>query len=191
MSNSSYFRRRPIGRAASPPTWACYEQITYQDDSDDSCSEDDEDYERPSSDDDDMAVTGKMDIDSSEEKAPDAPADVKGKGKERATEADDKAREAIALKAREREIRRQQERERRERRRERQATLRPILTIQRSQGFVWNQDLFVPSYIKDRYIASTSPPSHDSRLLSKGHDNYEVEVVEIRVDGHGLAGILP
>lgn len=49
-ANSYYFRRRTIGRAASPPTWACYEEIPYDDDdyssscSDDSCSEDDEDY---------------------------------------------------------------------------------------------------------------------------------------------------
>ena len=28
--------------------------------------------------------------------------------------------------------------------------LRPILTIQKSQGFVWNQDLIVPPYIKER-----------------------------------------
>ena len=48
-----YFRRRPIGRAPSPPTWACYEQIPFDDDDysdsgseDHSCSEDDEDYGR-------------------------------------------------------------------------------------------------------------------------------------------------
>ena len=45
-ANSYYFRRRTMGRAASPPTWACYEQIHNDDDNSDSdsCSEDDEDY---------------------------------------------------------------------------------------------------------------------------------------------------
>jgi hypothetical protein len=40
----------------------------------------------------------------------------------------------------------------RERRRARRPVYdpRPILTIHKSQGFVWNQDLFVPPYIKDR-----------------------------------------
>ena len=52
MSTAPYTqRRRAFGRAPSPPTWACYEQIPYDDgcDSDtgsdrDSCSEDDEDF---------------------------------------------------------------------------------------------------------------------------------------------------
>ncbi|KAF8577582.1 hypothetical protein K439DRAFT_1639566 [Ramaria rubella] len=75
---------------------------------------------------------------------------------------------------------------------------RPILTIKKSQGFVWNQDLFVPSYIKDRYIASTSPPSSgftgntpmSSVPASEFNDGYEVEVVEIRVQGNELDSIL-
>ena len=47
-----FFRHRAIGRAPSPPTWACYEQIPYDDDysdsgsEDNSCSEDEEDYAR-------------------------------------------------------------------------------------------------------------------------------------------------
>ena len=46
------FCRRRIGRASSPPTWACYEQIPYDDgysesgSDDNSCSEDEEDYVR-------------------------------------------------------------------------------------------------------------------------------------------------
>src|ERR1700733_11688582 len=48
-ANSYFFRRRTIGRAASPPTWACYEQIPYDGDEDsdsvsDSCSEDEDEY---------------------------------------------------------------------------------------------------------------------------------------------------
>lgn len=35
---------------------------------------------------------------------------------------------------------------------------RPILTIRSSQGFVWNQDLFVPPYIKDRCKLSLCAP---------------------------------
>ena len=56
MSTDAYpdfaFRRRAYGRAPSPPTWACYEQIPYEDDysdsasEDNSCSEDEEDYYR-------------------------------------------------------------------------------------------------------------------------------------------------
>ncbi|KAF8151246.1 hypothetical protein K438DRAFT_1733338 [Mycena galopus ATCC 62051] len=71
----------------------------------------------------------------------------------------------------------------------REYTLRPILTIQRSQGFgfVWNQDLFNPPYIKDRYVASTSPRNGGFISTSVSCTNsalteYDsVEVVEIRV----------
>ena len=57
--NTSYpdwFRRRTLGRASSPPTWACYEQIPFEDDYSDSasdnnsCSEDEEDYDHVGSD---------------------------------------------------------------------------------------------------------------------------------------------
>lgn len=64
--------------------------------------------------------------------------------------------------------------------------LRPILTIQKSQGFVWNQDLIVPPYMKDRYIASTSPPSstpgssYNSYNCYSSND-YDLDVVEIHV----------
>jgi hypothetical protein len=75
-------------------------------------------------------------------------------------------------------------------------TLRPILTIHKSQGFVWNQDLFVPPYIKDRYIASTSPPNSRGFVSSSvsstaSFPDYEVEVVEIRVDEGYLDNIIP
>ncbi|KAJ6492492.1 hypothetical protein C8R47DRAFT_1120879 [Mycena vitilis] len=76
-------------------------------------------------------------------------------------------------------------------------TLRPILTIQRSQGFVWNQDLFVPPYIKDRYVASTSPPNSTGFIstsvssTNSALTDYEVEVVEIRVQEGEFDGIIP
>ncbi|GJJ08218.1 hypothetical protein Clacol_002427 [Clathrus columnatus] len=81
---------------------------------------------------------------------------------------------------------------RKRRERESNQVLRPILTIKKSEGFVWNQELFIPSYIKDRYIASTSPPSNFASSTSSGvmgydfNDNYEIEVVEIRVQGNEL-----
>jgi len=68
---------------------------------------------------------------------------------------------------------------------------KPILTIKSSQGFVWNQDLFIPSYVKDRYYMSTSPPnsSHAFPMLASSCDtlnDYELDVVEIRVTGNEL-----
>jgi len=68
---------------------------------------------------------------------------------------------------------------------------KPILTIKSSQGFVWNQDLFIPSYIKDRYYMSTSPPNptHAIPMLASSCDtlnDYDLDVVEIRVSGNEL-----
>ncbi|KAI5122737.1 hypothetical protein M0805_009822 [Coniferiporia weirii] len=87
-------------------------------------------------------------------------------------------------------------RERRKKHREPVITLRPILTIQKSQGFVWNQDLFVPPYIKDRYVASTSPPNGTGFLSTSASsfnsiNDYEVDVVEIRVKEGEYADIIP
>ncbi|KAI0076194.1 hypothetical protein K474DRAFT_1663318 [Panus rudis PR-1116 ss-1] len=204
MNNSSAFtdtfRRRTIGRAPSPPTWACYEQIPYEDDysesgSDDTCSEDEEDYGRAltrgSDSDGDRPevhrsanqVVGDMEIDErdeavSEEKLAEYKRDVKGKQRAFEPEHDSPKREQ------------------RKKTRQPVITLRPILTIQRSQGFVWNQDLFVPPYIKDRYVASTSPPnapgfsSSVSSSMSSAME-YEVEVVEIRVAEGELKNIIP
>ncbi|KAF8339787.1 uncharacterized protein EI90DRAFT_3151240 [Cantharellus anzutake] len=71
---------------------------------------------------------------------------------------------------------------------------RPILTIKSSQGFVWNQDLFVPAWQKDRYLCSTSPSSNFSHPtpapLSSGMD-FEVECVEIRVRESELNELIP
>lgn len=153
MSNattaSAYpFVRRRIGRAPSPPTWACYEQIPYDDDysdsgsEDNSCSEDDEDYGRivhrnsDVSDGDRLGVhereehpgrpDGDMELDESDEalseqKITELKRDAKGK--QRAIDPEPES----------------PKRQHRRKRRQPVFTLRPILTIQRSQGFVWNQ----------------------------------------------------
>ncbi|KAI0685106.1 hypothetical protein BC835DRAFT_1386049 [Cytidiella melzeri] len=202
---SEYFRRRAIGRAPSPPTWACYEQIPFDDDysdsEDNSCSEDEEDYRttvlqhRDSGESDgespvrlernpEPRADGDMEIDEANEPIPeDKIAEYKTdvKGKQRATDPELES----------------PKRQQRKKQRQPTYTLRPILTIQRSQGFVWNQDLFVPPYIKDRYIASTSPsnaagfmPSSVSSINSAMTD-YEIEVVEIRVKEGELKDLIP
>lgn len=137
---SPYHSRR-IGRAASPPTWACYEQIPYHDDysdtSSDSCSEDDDDYagaipeDRYSSDTEDRDHTSadrddelNMDMDEEGNVCSKNTSEKDVKGKQRAIDRDSG-----------------KPRKDRHRRKHRQpgGTLRPILTIQKSQGFVWNQ----------------------------------------------------
>ena len=145
-SNSSdsypeFFRRRTLGRAPSPPTWACYEQIPYADDYSDSgsdvnsCSEDEDDYHHVGSDAEHAPTTanvrsgehidGDMEIDEGDEamstdKLAEAKKDLKGK--QRAVEHYESPK-----------------RETRKKPRQPVFTLRPILTIQKSQGFVWNQ----------------------------------------------------
>lgn len=215
MSTDTYsdfaFRRRAYGRAPSPPTWACYEQIPYEDDysdsgsEDHSCSEDDEDYGRGarcngvgaggdgSDSDDGSSVRGEhkpepradgdMEIDEGDDAlAADKIADYKKdvKGKQRAVDPEPDSPKRHHPKKRRQPV----------------YTLRPILTIQRSQGFVWNQDLFVPPYIKDRYVASTSPSNSSGFIPSSLSSNssmteYEVEVVEIRVKEGELKDIIP
>jgi hypothetical protein len=158
---SSHFRRRTLGRPPSPPTWACYEQIAYDDEysddsasdeEDESCSEDDEDYEHvvphgQSEDNesrtpqDDLgsypqqasdAVAGNMDVDSTGDAEKSQLADLSNskkdiKGKQRAVEPEQAVDHPPPKKPHSR------------RRRQQTHTLRPILTIQKSQGFVWNQ----------------------------------------------------
>ncbi|KAF7327278.1 hypothetical protein MKEN_00305300 [Mycena kentingensis (nom. inval.)] len=217
--NASPFRRRTIGRAASPPTWACYEQIRDYGYSDDDSEEDDDDEasadegsrsdSASGEDDDDAAevepagdhvgagvdegivVDMEMDVDapgnhpdahSSPPPTPAPAVTAKAKGKQRAVDPEPPTPKRHTRKGK--------------RERERVYTLRPILSIQRSQGFVWNQDLFVPPYAKDRYIASTSPPSGGFISTSVSSTNsaltdYEVEVVEIRVQEGEFEGILP
>lgn len=158
-ANSYYFRRRTMGRAASPPTWACYEQIHNDDDSDsdcsdsnsnsDSCSEEDEDFKNdgmptsghrhsmddsdddnehqtiavPRSDSEVQDIDMDMDVDSPHEK-------MNGSAAERQKD----------VKGKQRAIEPEHESPRRQKKKRNSVfTLRPILTIQRSQGFVWNQ----------------------------------------------------
>lgn len=146
---ANYFRRRTMGRAASPPTWACYEQIQGDSDSDcsdsdsnsDSCSEE-EDFKNEgaprvptsghrqsmndSDDNEQQTRTHVPDIDMDMDV--DAPSDLPNvdklkdvKGKQRAIEPEPESPR------------------RQKKKRNSVYTLRPILTIQRSQGFVWNQ----------------------------------------------------
>lgn len=233
------FRRRTLGRAASPPTWAYYEQIPLPEDGDSSSEDGDEDggdaegddaedtsdhdgdssSERSDEDDgegeedDEVAeldmefqhvgevplAEDKMDVDfiTSEPAGNDEPqcdqdedeeaeriqsakarAQAKGKGKERAVEQEERPRKG----------------KKKHHRHHRQPAYRPILTIHRSQGFVWNQDLFVPSYIKDRYMTSTSPPGESCISLTNmsppNMNPYDVEVVEIRVTGSELDDLM-
>jgi hypothetical protein len=150
---ASSFRRRTIGRAASPPTWACYEQIPYDDgeysdstSEENSCSEDGEDYAagdasddeenghvvntpQPGADDDhahNMQIDEATDSDGAVKKTSELKKDVKGK--QRAIQPDPEPEPESPPK-----------RHHRKKQRQRVYTLRPILTIQRSQGFVWNQ----------------------------------------------------
>lgn len=162
----SFYRHRAMGRAASPPTFACYEQIQYGDeegsDDEDSQSESGSESEQEKepgaagagdcSEDDDSrtyhaAVSGStpededdhtqsMDVDSPE------PSPSKDKGKQRAvspapligspTSSGSVSPSRSPAKSLIRAHRKQA-------RAARVQVLRPILTIQRSQGFVWNQ----------------------------------------------------
>lgn len=178
MSNDTYpeyFRRRPIGRAPSPPTWACYEQIPYDDDysdsgsEDHSCSEDEEDYRHAVHDSDDSE--GDSPVRHERKPEPRANGDMEIDEGDEAIAADKLAEYKKDVKGKQRAIDPEPESPKRhhhKKRRQPVITLRPILTIQRSQGFVWNQvsvsvcsrmksnsepasqDLFVPPYIKDR-----------------------------------------
>lgn len=192
-ANSYYFRRRTIGRTASPPTWACYEEIPYDDDystscsEEDSCSEDDEDYiEHPS--DSEQSESGKKTVARDRNVTRENNASIMNMETEgvRATDASMKEKETqrdVKGKQRAADPEPESTRGRRHKKERRPTcTLRPILTIHRSQGFVWNQDLFIPPYAKDRYVASTSPPNARGFISSSSSNtDYEVEVVEIRV----------
>lgn len=164
-----YFRRRTIGRASSPPTWACYEQIHDFDDDDysesgsDSCSEDEEDYPhgQPHDPGNDSEEESERIVDMSHSQGNEAH-DVDGMDIEIDDEASAKA-PANDIKGKQRAIEPAPEPpQRRHRKKSRQQvyTLRPILTIQRSQGFVWNQvsahSLFITPGLTSSCILRTS-----------------------------------
>ena len=199
-ANSYYFRRRTIGRTASPPTWACYEEIPYDDDystscsEEDSCSEDDEDYiEHPS--DSEQSESGKKTVARDRNVTRENNASIMNMETEgvRATDASMKEKETqrdVKGKQRAADPEPESTRGRRHRKERRPTcTLRPILTIHRSQGFVWNQvylihfkswiwilkyiqDLFIPPYAKDRcaFLISLLPAEcqhwHSTYLMS-------------------------
>lgn len=179
---SPFFRHRPLGRAPSPPTWACYEQIPARSDllgssdsdsdsgeaadedslsdvdsssSSSSSEEDDEDHEDApaEAEADAQAVkaesegaeaAGLMDVESDKDEAAasarrhhhTATGDPEklDKGKQRADDPPN------AVTSGGKSVPVAHSRSRRPRgRRTPVSVLRPILTIQRSQGFVWNQ----------------------------------------------------
>jgi hypothetical protein len=169
--SSPFFRHRPLGRAPSPPTWACYEQIPARSDliassdsdsdSGDAADEDSlSDADSSSSDDAETEAAGLMDVESDKDEATtvEAEAEVEAeveaeaettshgssgdpekrdKGKQRAEDPLNTISKSVPV---------SHPRTRRTRgRRPPVSVLRPILTIQRSQGFVWNQVCF-PSF---------------------------------------------
>lgn len=165
------------------------------------------------------------------------------KGKQRAVEP------TTGTSEEERTKRRERERARRKKQREPSIySLRPILTIQKSQGFVWNQVCLIRYYLREKNaidssmffecriyssrrtsriavslhtlflsaiimltifgqfrlspysecvdIASTSPPNGSGCLAApasafNAHNDYEVDVVEIRVKEGEFADIIP
>ena len=180
---SPFFRHRPLGRAPSPPTWACYEQIPARSDllgssdsdsdsgeaadedslsdvdsssSSSSSGEDDEEHDdvpaEPEADADVQAAkveaeaeaAGLMDVESDKDDVtasarrhhPPSASDPekRDKGKQRADDPPNTVTgggKSVPV---------AHSRSRRPRgRRPPVSVLRPILTIQRSQGFVWNQ----------------------------------------------------
>src|SRR6266702_4756529 len=158
---SPFFRHRPLGRAPSPPTWACYEQIPARsellgssdesdsDSGDDAADEDslsdadaDADPEDPDDDDGVGRAQGgsdggdpeKRDKGKQRAEVPQNPSST-GTGDAETTtngNGDGKSSPVIPHPT---AVRHRRPRSRRPP----VSALRPILTIQRSQGFVWNQ----------------------------------------------------
>ncbi|KAG8753568.1 hypothetical protein FRC14_005910 [Serendipita sp. 396] len=62
----------------------------------------------------------------------------------------------------------------------------PILTIRSSHGWIWNQELFIPYYMKDRYISY--PPDAPSSNDTPG---IEYDCVGITLTADDLAQVLP
>jgi len=172
----------------SPPLWGCYEYQT-------SSSEHDSECETCSgSDNDSGSESGELNgAGNGHESESDS-----GSGSGSRSGSDGANEHERARKLKEKRKGKQPEGGIRRKERIREPVYRPILTIRRSEGFVWNQDLFLPSYIRDRYIATsppnpsalpTGPTSADSSF--SGMD-FEIECVDIHVDGNGvLGGLIP
>ncbi|CAE6435040.1 unnamed protein product [Rhizoctonia solani] len=158
----------------SPPLWGCYEYQTSGSEHDSECetcsgSEGESDSENGDTRNRSESESGGTSESASEQDADERAQRLEEKRKGKQPEG----------------IRRKQRRE---------PVYQPILTIRRSEGFVWNQDLFLPSYIRDRYIA-TSPNSssfHSASANTSGCDSsfsgmdFEIECVDIHVDGKGI-----
>jgi hypothetical protein len=175
---SPFFRHRPLGRAPSPPTWACYEQIPARSDllgSSDSDSDSGEAADEDSLSDADSSSSSSASSSEDDEEHEDAQAGIEADAQAVGAEAaglmdveSDKDEEAASARShrhpasgdpekRDKGKQRADDppntvsgggksvpvshpRSRRPRaRRPPVSVLRPILTIQRSQGFVWNQ----------------------------------------------------
>jgi hypothetical protein len=142
-----FFRSRIIGRAASPPTWACYEQIPFDGDdysdsaSDGSCSDDGEDYAgaEDHSDDDESEPHHVVNTTPSEDHADHMEIDESDDGEEKVAEFKKDVKGKQRAIEPEHEPESPPKRRHKKKQRDHVYTLRPILTIQRSQGFVWNQ----------------------------------------------------
>ncbi|PVG04287.1 hypothetical protein CPB86DRAFT_211985 [Serendipita vermifera] len=69
--------------------------------------------------------------------------------------------------------------------RQRTPKFQPILTIRSSHGWVWNQDLFVPHYMKDRY--TSYPPDQPST----DGPNVEYDCIGITLTQEDLTIVVP
>ncbi|KAG8772431.1 hypothetical protein FRC12_003074 [Ceratobasidium sp. 428] len=176
-----FHRPRRSGRW-SPPLWGCYEYQTSGSEHDSECE--------TCSDSDSGSESGERER---ERESHNSRSEESNSDEDEQEERDRKMREKRKGKQPEGGCVRRKERVR-------EPVYRPILTIRRSEGFVWNQDLFLPSYIRDRYIA-TSPPSTASipqPAVPASADSsfsgmdFEIECVDIHVDGNGtLEGLIP
>ncbi|KAF8156285.1 hypothetical protein K438DRAFT_1986873 [Mycena galopus ATCC 62051] len=161
MTTPYTFRRRKIGCAAFPPTWACYQQIHGNEDSfSESGSEagGDSGAEQGGAEGgvevggamDRVAHDMEIDVDaeatgvSDEKLASPIPTQTQEKGKQRVVDLVPRGNRIGSV-----------------------HILRPILTIQRSQGFVRNQDLFNPPYIKDRLTQTSLRPPRGTTASSQ------------------------
>ena len=194
---SPFFRHRPLGRAPSPPTWACYEQIPARSDllgssdsdsdsgeaadddslsdadsssssSSSSSSENEEGDERedPQAETEaDVQAAGLMDVESDKGEEATSPRshrhpasgdpEKRDKGKQRADDPPN------TVSGSGNSVPVSHSRSRRPRgRRPPVSALRPILTIQRSQGFVWNQVSVSLVFFSSRGSSATAARSN-------------------------------